>query len=421
MTLLIPVKLLETEKAVWPFVFYPGNTSHAMTTKLPSGCISTASRVRISTELPPFTTLRLKQWNQFRAYALPTKRQQSPKDTPASPRSDEDWEKKAAITRESSRSITDPINPPISTLPPPLHLPKRGSENLAVYLFRLGKTYGTFYKDGVKAVWFNHKAAKEVKARLRKEQLSRTIDLTGAAAQGLLTRAELQLLARNTYDIGKLPFFGLLVLLFGEWLPLLVPFIPYAVPGTCRIPKQVRGMREKEETRRTKSFRMGIREPFKEDMVVQQADAEEVKPRPNTWPATDLDYTKALVGKLRDDQLFHLSSSLNLHSTIWDKLQLPPPSALLRRLVARRLQYLALDDMLLVRSNEAVQKLVPDELAVACEERGVSPLAIQDNGLREVLKTWLRRQDEESGEGKAMIEMLFRRPNTWDQMPKRGA
>lgn len=388
----------------------PTNISHAMTTKLPSGYIYAVSGLHTSIRLSAFAVPRLKPYSQVRTYAQqPGQKQQPLAKSPASPRDDKDWAKKAALTREASRVITDPINPPISTLPPPLNLPQRGSENVAVHLFRLGKTYGTFYKEGIKAVWYNHKATKEVKNRLRKEQDSRSIDLTGAAAQGLLTRAEFQLLARNAYDIGKLPFFGLLVLLFGEWLPLLVPFIPYAVPGTCRIPKQVRGMREKEEQRRTKSFRMGINEPVKEDLVLQQSSTEAVKPRPNTWPATDVEYTSALVRKLRSDQLFHLSSSLNLHSSIWDKVQLSPPSGLLRRSVAKRLQYLALDDLLLSRSEGSVEELVPEELTLACEERGVSPLAFRDEGHRAILRAWLDKQEHEGGEGKAMIEMLFRR------------
>ncbi|KXT03157.1 hypothetical protein AC578_7695 [Pseudocercospora eumusae] len=301
---------------------------------------------------------------------------------------------------------SDPINPSRSTLPPPLKLPTRASENVALYYFRIGRAYGSFYWVGIKAVWFNYKAAKQLRERIRKkagQKASRSKEL------GLMTRSEFQLLARNSHDIGKLPFFGLLAALCGEWLPLIVPFIPAAVPGTCRIPKQIEGMRKKAEERRRISFRQGISEPGADQLRVEAAPSS----GSIEYPMSRKEFAAQMLSKLRDDQLFHLSSTLNLHNRMWDRIQLPPPSFLLRRGLSKHLSYLASDDFLLERYGGAA-KLTADEVDIACEERGMDVLGRPEHKLRENLSWWLARQKDDNGRGSALFAMLFRRPNAWD-------
>ncbi|RYC54552.1 hypothetical protein CHU98_g11656, partial [Xylaria longipes] len=59
--------------------------------------------------------------------------------------------------------ISDPLNPPASTRPPPLDLPVRDpSANLFMHLFRLGKAYTTFYKTGLKAVFTNRRLLRDL-------------------------------------------------------------------------------------------------------------------------------------------------------------------------------------------------------------------------------------------------------------------
>lgn len=314
---------------------------------------------------------------------------------------------KAALTRIESGTQNDAVNPPRSVNPPPLELPERGdAQTVFIYWFRIGRAYGTFYKEGVKAVWYNYKAARLLRERIQKELGVK--DAVEAAAKGLIARSEWQLLHRNDHDISKLPFFGVLVLVFGEWLPLFVPFMPGAVPGTCRIPKQVHGMREKAEERRRISFRQGITEPSKEQLP---DDRLVVAGRPGPqaeWPMADTTYVRSMLQTLRDDQLYHLSSSLGLHNRLWDRIQLPPPAFLLRRSLTRWLQYLTLDDKLLLASDRAA-KLQPVELELACEDRGLDVLGKKDAVLRDNLTWWLKRQEEDKGRGRVMLAMLFRR------------
>lgn len=316
-------------------------------------------------------------------------------------------EKAALVDIERLRKL-DPVNPPKSTLPPPLKLPTKGDENAALYYFRIGRAYGSFYWVGIKAVWNNHKASKVLQQRVTEDAGAATFrSVTAAQKLHLLNRSEFQLLARNSYDIGKLPLFGLLVCLFGEWLPLLVPFIPGAVPGTCRIPKQIRGMRAKAEDRRRVAFRQGTSEPSKQQLPHPDEDTPAGLARVG-WPMAQKDYAVWMLQKLRDDQLYHLSSSLNLHNRMWDRVQLPPPSFLLRRAISKRLAYLTSDDKLLLSAGD-VLKLDEEELKIACEERGIDVLGKREETLSKELSWWLGRQKEDEGKGFAMFVMLFRR------------
>jgi len=327
---------------------------------------------------------------------------------PAEPRSANAVEKPVAEAQVLAKP-QDTVNPPRSTLPPPLELPTRGGETVAIYYFRIGKAYGTFYKEGVKAVWRNHKLSKELKTRVFNDldaigsgetRIKKWRKVREAAVnEGMVSRAEFQLLERNASDIGKLPFFGVLVLLFGEWLPLLVPFMPHAVPGTCRIPKQVKGMRGKGEERRRKSFRQGIQEPTGEQAAIEGVQG---------WPLAQRDNVSALLGKLDNEQLMHLSCVFGLHSTVWDRVQLPPPMFLLRWRLRERIQYLSLDDALLVRDG-GLQSLKQEEVVQACEERGQDVLNKPDDQLRKLLEWWVERQREDKGRGVALMDMLFRR------------
>ncbi|CAK4030720.1 hypothetical protein DOTSEDRAFT_74909 [Lecanosticta acicola] len=283
-----------------------------------------------------------------------------------------------------------PVNPPRSTRPPDLVLPDRAQHhNAFTYYLRLGRSYGSFYWRGLKCVWYNWQASKSLQKGKQWEDLR---------------RSEFQLLERNGHDIGKLPFFGLLVALFGEWLPLLVPFIPSAVPGTCRIPKQVLGMRGKAEERRRESFRRGIAEPAMGELVAGK-DGE-------AWSMTKREMAREVLGGLKAEQLFHLSCTLNNHNRLWDRVQLPPPTALLRSGLSKKLSYIAKDDKLLVRDG-GVPLLSPEELDIACEERGIDVLGKQEETLRANLDWWLARQQEDQGRGRAVMVMLFRRPNAW--------
>ncbi|KAF2166147.1 hypothetical protein M409DRAFT_66667 [Zasmidium cellare ATCC 36951] len=321
---------------------------------------------------------------------------------PATPPEDLDRPEKSALVAIKGLRPLDPVNPPRSTRPPDLALPKRGEENVALYYFRVGRAYGSFYWVGIKAVWFNFQATRLLKERIKKDAEGEE-KKTGEEWLRLVKRSEFQLLERNSHDIGKLPLFGVLVALLGEWLPLLVPFMPGVVPGTCCFPKQLEGMRKKAEERRRRSFRQGISEPSKEQ-ISEISDATVAA----DWPMTGKDYAASKLKGLRDDQLYHLSCALDLHNRMWDRVQLPPPSWLLRRGLSKRLAYLTKDDKLLTRDGGA-PRLSSEEMIIACEQRGLDVLGKREEVLRNDLTWWLARQHEDRGKGNAIFTMLFRR------------
>lgn len=317
---------------------------------------------------------------------------------------------RAALDLVESRAKVDRINPPRSTRPPPLDLPERGSGGTFQYLFRLGRAYGTFYKDGIKAVWFNYKAAKLLKARLVNERGAK--DVGDAVAKNKIERSEFQMLARNSHDLAKLPLFGLLVVVFGEWLVLIVPYIPNRVPMTCRIPKQITGMRQKAEERRRNTFRQGVKEPASGEVISSGGDPlrkDDKSASKGQWPvAFDSGYRSSIIERLSYDQVVHVSSTLGLHNNLWDRAGLAPPAFLLRRSLNTRLEYLSQDDSLLLQSGD-IRNISAEELYVACEERGFDILGQKPEDLLNNLKRWLKLQREDSGSGSALWTMLFRR------------
>ncbi|KAK5135136.1 hypothetical protein LTR08_005522 [Meristemomyces frigidus] len=377
-----------------------------MAPKPPSSCLYAVSHLAH----PYHPSLRLAFFAQrpcsfARTYAQ--QRQFQTPDEATSQAIEREYSAKATLASVESSKPGDLVNPPRSVLPPPLVLPERNkSQNVLVYYFHSGRAYVTFYKEGVKAVWYNYKASSLLRERITREHGAK--DAVEAAAKGLITRAEWQILQRNDRDIAKLPVFGVLVLVFGEWLPLLVPFMPGAVPGTCRIPKQVKGMREAAEERRRISFRQGISEPSKEQFP---DDRVVVAGRPGghaEWPMADSTYVRSVLEKLRSDQLLHLSSSLSLHNRLWDRIQLPPPGFLLRRALAKKLQSLTLDDKLLLH-KDGFSQLSRTEVEIAADDRGLDVSGQEHEVLRDRLEWWLKRQEENSGRGPAMLTMLFRR------------
>lgn len=161
--------------------------------------------------------------------------------------------------------------------------------------------------------------------------------------------------------------FALVVLICGEFTPLVVVALSNVVPWTCRIPKQVAGDRRKLEERRAISFR---------NLTVP----------PPSSPG---------VENLERMQLLHISWSLGLSSRLWDWIggQLPGlPTGLLRSKVAKRVEYLEVDDGLIWMYG-GVEEMTAEEVKMACVERGINVLERGEKELRGELKGWLESRE----------------------------
>jgi hypothetical protein len=280
----------------------------------------------------------------------------------------------ASSATTSTSTIPSPphskVNGPISTLPAALITPERqpGQSFFPSYAFSLGKSYLTFYKNGLKAIYTNFMACRPLQAKLDtkyKGSLAQAIDA------GFLDRSSFQLLTRSWFDVKRIPIFALVFLICGEFTPLVVVAVTSVVPYTCRIPKQIESDRKTLEKRRAISFR-------------------------NLTAA--LPENSAGVDELGRMQLLHISWSLGLSSSAWDWLggRLPGlPTPFLRRKVRRRVQYLDWDDKLIKRDG-GVEGMSVEEVRMALVERGVDILQKSEPKLRGALKAWLRARDEVS-------------------------
>lgn len=266
-------------------------------------------------------------------------------------------------THEKPRSL---LNGPPTTLPAPLSLPtQEASQSTFSYLYKTGRSYLTFYKDGAKNVYTNFVASRAVQERVDK---AHNFSIASAVRANALTRSEFLLLHRNNHDIKRVPAFGLVFIICGEFTPLVVIALSNVVPWTCRIPKQINSDRKKLEERRAISFRNLTASP--------PAAGEGVK-------------------GFERQQLIHISWSLGLSSRLWDWLggQYPGlPNWALRRKAQKTIDYLECDDKLL-GDGSRVSELEDEEVRMACVERGIDVLNRPLEKLKADLVAWLMSRE----------------------------
>ncbi|THX45577.1 hypothetical protein D6D06_10425 [Aureobasidium pullulans] len=342
------------------------------------------------------------------------------------PSTNQDEKTKELPPKEPSQPDEDGINGPISTLPPPLNLPEKGDRSTPSHLFQIGRAYGKFYWTGVKATWANHKRAKALKTQITtanrnsglpnmpRPLLAHLEFYYENAGKGKLTRTDFQLLMREQYDFRKLPPFALMVALFGEWLPLIVPFVPSAVPRTCRIPKQIEDMRKGVEERRNKSFREGLSTPKaaeSNDEAMPTSAAGGKKALPRLYVSMR---TAQHIVKMGKPQMLHISRTLGIGGRLFDSIGVQHPLFPVK--LMRHLGYLHIDDELLLKDWVLSHlTLSTEETRIACEERGIDVVGRGESELKEDLGKWLEGRKRDDGSYGEILKMLFTRPNVWGQ------
>lgn len=143
-----------------------------------------------------------------------------------------------------------------STLPARLDLPTAPSPPVALkqritYLYSLGKASLAFYKTGFKNIYANYQLLRRLRPHLRSLTGTSNPSPAQVLALGLpktnsdppvlpeLPRSLLALSQRTTHDLYKLPIMGLILLICGEFTPLVLLALGEPVtPYTCRMPSQ---------------------------------------------------------------------------------------------------------------------------------------------------------------------------------------
>jgi hypothetical protein len=242
-------------------------------------------------------------------------------------------------------------------------------------------TYVSFYKTGLKHIYTNTRLLYSKKLR---EGTGEGEELRPPRAG---TRAHMHLKLRWSYDVRRLPLFALILIVCGEFTPLVVLALPRAVPLPCRIPRQV----EKLE---------------KEDQKWREEGRREVVTSANTAGNGNGGGGKGGA------PVTGLAKILGLPIRWWT------PRSVLQSSVEKRLRFLDEDDRLLVRAGGA-EALVPEEVRLACADRGIEVMGRGEKELRGVLGRWLRLTDTrrvgEQGRREVVTRLLLRDESEWEQ------
>lgn len=252
------------------------------------------------------------------------------------------------------------LNPPASTRPPPLTVPQRSSvDSTFQYLFQMGKGYVRFYKDGLKGVWANRKLLRQKLDRTPRDD--RPSIWRPYHVPKTFSRADWVLLWRVRHDMLRLPLFGLMLVVIGEFTALVVIYVDGVVPYTCRIPKQILTGAQRAEQRRRAAFdELEARSPH--GLLSSRVTADVART--------------------------HVLRSLDLAGSIWDRLGFMPPG--MWQVKGRlRMAFLEGDDANLIEDGGPLG-LEPAELVIACKERGIDTLGESEADLMSLLGDWLR-------------------------------
>ncbi|KAK3321586.1 hypothetical protein B0H66DRAFT_552122 [Apodospora peruviana] len=259
------------------------------------------------------------------------------------------------VSKKASVFAPEAANPPATTRPPPLMVPKQeDTADMGFFkkTFKTGMAYLKFYKNGIIQIYTNGRLL-----------YPSTKSAAAAAAQNIVipmpgTRSHLLLRQRFFHDVRRLPLFALIFIICGEVTPVIALALPKIVPLTCRIPKQVAGLWEKQEARRARSFA-----EYNNKLIDEKsANTDEVM-----YPTQ------------------HLGRSLGLASPFWDSIGWMPK---FEGRVSSRLEFLVEDSRMLLQAG-GVSALEGDEVPLACADRGIDVHGRSEEELRGVLTRWL--------------------------------
>lgn len=298
------------------------------------------------------------------------------------------------------------INAPISTLPAILDIPdplptSAPTPEKLKRIVAVGRAYLTFYKTGLKNVYHNYRASLPLRRELglpaylpvsppRSSKFDETLrtEPSLSTPELKLGRGRFQLVRRSARDVQRMIPFTLILIICGEFTPLIVPIFGSAItPATCRVPGQVAKEREAGSKRK---------------VLAQQALAAATG---EAVPTTGSDAERAQLVELSTISSARQASAQKVLQTCamfglvkkHDRfLGTVLAGPVYRPRLLRYLHYLTIDDRMIL--DAGVDALSADEVRIAVEERGAGDVAAMLKGAkadaveREWLKKWLKER-----------------------------
>ncbi|KAJ5816876.1 hypothetical protein N7447_009109 [Penicillium robsamsonii] len=271
------------------------------------------------------------------------------------------------------------INPPISTLPAllttpsPLNPSAGAADKLKRYV-EFGRAYLTFYKTGLKNVYHNYRASLPLRRKLglpayipisppRSTHNNRSA--SSITQEFKLGRAQFQLVRRSARDGRRMIPFTLILIVCGEFTPLVVPIFGSAItPATCRVPSQVEKERVAATARKLAALDVFVARNKDRSVHLLKAGSEKqlaLLARSFADPAWVAGASPADV--LRACAVFGLVKRHD--KTAGESLA----GLIYRPRLARYVEYLAIDDGM-IRVGKGVPAMSAAEVRIAVEERG---------------------------------------------------
>ncbi|KAJ5594513.1 uncharacterized protein N7459_000721 [Penicillium hispanicum] len=334
----------------------------------------------------------------------------SPTQTGPSSQSPPEQHSKSSTTPPETVTVpsAQDINAPVSTFPADLNLPPSISasattpDKLQRYI-ALGRAYLTFYKTGLKNVFRNYRASLPLRARLglpaylpisppRKISAPETNVANAFRDQSHhLGRGQFQLVRRSARDVRRMIPFTLILIVCGEFTPLIVPIVGSAItPATCRVPGQIdkeRGAASKRKYSALRAHALAASGASASAGPVQAGSNEEL--------ALLVEFAQPLWAVRADAGAVLRASAVFGLVKRHDRFAGAALAGLVYRPRLRRyLEYLAIDDGM-IRSGGGVDAMSAAEVRVACDERGAGDFVSMaghekaESLERQWLKKWL--------------------------------
>jgi hypothetical protein len=300
----------------------------------------------------------------------------------------------------SQRDINAPIStfPAIINIPDPLPTSAPTPEKLK-RLVTVGRAYLTFYKTGLKNVYHNYRTSLPLRRELglpaylpvsppRSTKFDES--LPTETPETKLGRGRFQLVRRSARDVQRMIPFTLILIICGEFTPLIVPIFGNAItPATCRVPGQVTKEREAGSKRKVLA-QQALAAATGEAVPMTGSDAERAQLLGLTTISSAQQASAQKV--LQACAMFGL---VKKHDRFLGRMLAGP---VYRPRLLRHLHYLNIDDRMIL--DAGVDALSAEEVRIAVEERGAGDVSAMLNGAkaeaveREWLKKWLNDRCE---------------------------